>query len=368
MSTRNIILKHKDGTQQRVDLPKYFATREEKWNPYLREGDIIVVPRKDPAKNVIAVYGQVNTNGRFEFVEGDSLLDAIKLANGFTGRAIPERAIFSRLSDDGTSMTNRTISLANVVAGLEPNIPLQPGDRIIINGKPDLREDFNVDVGGEVNYPGTYPITRDHTRLSEVIREAGGFTEFAALENAEVVRRPVFGRFGSQIEREQALSMRGTVSSGDTIGYTLEAGLRLQQEAVTVDFRKLFDGKDSTQDIILQREDQIYIPSRARTVYVFGQVATPGHIPLIEGRDSKYYVEKAGGFTDRANGGDLRIIKAKTKQWLRPVDTRLEAGDNIWVPAEVDQPFSYYMTTASQAATILSVVIGVAFLIVEVSK
>ena len=368
MSTRNIVIKHKDGSQDRVDLQKYFATRDEKWNPYLREGDIIVVPRKDPFKNVIALYGQVNTNGRFEYVEGDSLLDAIKIANGLTNRAVAERAILSRLSDDGTSMTNTTVNLVDVMGGRSLNIPLQPGDRIIVNAKPELREDFNVDIRGEVRYPGTYPITRNRTHLSEVIQQAGGFTDFASFENAEVVRQSMLSEKASDIEDEQALSMRGSTSSSDTIGYALESGLRLRHGAVSVDFKKLFIDKDSTQDIVLRGEDQINVPSRQRTVYVFGQVVSPGHIPLIEGKEPQYYIEKAGGFTDRASKGDVKIIKAKTKQWLRPADTTLESGDNIWVPAEPDHPFSYYLTTAAQAATIVSVVLGIAILVVQVSK
>ena len=367
-SMRNIVIKHKDGSQDRVDLQKYFATREEKWNPYLREGDIIVVPKKDPFKNVIAVYGQVNTNGRFEFVEGDSLLDAIKIANGLTSRALAERAIFSRLSDEGTSMTNRTINLADIMAGKELNFPLQPGDRIIVNAKSELREDFNVDIRGEVRYPGTYPITRNRTLLSEVIQQAGGFTEFASLENAEIIRRSILPENTAEIEKEQLRFLRGSASSVDTLGYSVETGLRIHQEAVVVDFKKLFIDKDTTQNVILQGEDQIIIPTRQRTVYVFGQVVTPGHIPLIEGKETKYYIEKAGGFTERASKGDVKIIKGKTKQWLTPGDTRLEAGDNIWVPAEPARPFSYYMIVASQAASVVSVVIGIAILVVQVTK
>jgi len=45
-------------------------------------------------------------------------------------------------------------------------------------------------------------------------------------------------------------------------------------------------------------------------------------------------VEKAGGFTDRANKGGLAIIKSKSKQWLSPNQTSIEAGDYVWVPIE----------------------------------
>ncbi|MBI3766128.1 MAG: hypothetical protein HY277_06460, partial [Ignavibacteriales bacterium] len=117
-----------------------------------------------------------------------------------------------------------------------------------------------------------------------------------------------------------------------------------------------------------QAEDEIIIPRRQQTIYVFGQVAEPGHIPYAQGKEPKYYVSRAGGFTGRANTGHLTIIKAKTKQWLSPDDTKLEEGDYIWVPTDPDRPFSYYMTIASQAATVLSVIIGVAVVISQVTK
>jgi polysaccharide export outer membrane protein len=367
-STRNITVRHKDGTQDRVDLKKYFATREHRLNPYLREGDIVLVPRINPLKNVIAVYGQVNTTGRFEFVDGDSLTDAINIANGLSNRALPEQATFSRLSTDGTTMTSRTINLANILSGGEPNIALEPGDRVVIAARQEVREDFNVDVLGEVQYPGTYPITRDHTRLSEVIRLAGGFTQFASLENAEVIRHSLLPENKIDIEKEQTLSLRGSSSSDDTLGYALETTLRIRREPVVASFKKLFVDGDSTQDVFLQREDQIVVPSRQRTIYVFGQVVSPGHIPVIDGKEMRYYIDKAGGFTDRASKSDVKVIKATTKQWLKPGDTILEEGDNIWVPADESHPFSYYMTTASQAASVISVVLGIAILIVQVTK
>jgi protein involved in polysaccharide export with SLBB domain len=365
MSTRNILLKRRDGSQVRVDLQKYFATREGKLNPYLREGDIIVVPKIDPLKNVFAVYGQFNTNGRFEYVEGDSLLDAIKIANGLTSRALADRAIFSRLSSDATVITSRDVNLTEIMAGREPNIALEPGDRLVVNAKEDLREDFNVDLKGEVRFPGTYPITRNRTKLSEIIQQAGGFTEFASLGTAEVARRSVVTE---EVDRDRVMNMRGAASSSDTGGYGFESGLRPIEEAVVVDFRKLFEQRDSTQDIILQREDQIYVPSRRKTVFVFGQVVSPGHVPIIEGKEPRYYIEKAGGFTDHASRGDMKIIKSKTKQWLKPGETKLEEGDNLWVPADVDHPFSYYTTIASQMATVLSVIIGLAVIIIQVRK
>ncbi|OLD58723.1 MAG: hypothetical protein AUI33_17295 [Ignavibacteria bacterium 13_1_40CM_2_61_4] len=164
------------------------------------------------------------------------------------------------------------------------------------------------------------------------------------------------------------LDLRGEPVGSDSTGFSLETDLRINRAAVNVDFERLFLQNDSTQDIVVQGEDQIVIPSRERTVYVFGQVALPGHVPYVQDKEPKYYVAKAGGFTDRANGGSLRIIKAKTSQWLEPGATTIDEGDYIWVPAQADRPFSYYMTIAYQAATALSVIVSVVFIIQQAHK
>jgi protein involved in polysaccharide export with SLBB domain len=360
MSMRNIRLEHRDGSEDRVDLKKYYATRDDKLNPYLREGDIIVVPTRQQFTNVVAVYGQVNTNGRFEFVQGDSLTDAIKIANGLTDHAHGEEAVLSRQSDDGRLLEERKINIPAILAGKEANFALEPGDRIIVKANLEARADLNVDVHGAVRFPGTYPIGLNRTRLSEVIRQAGGFTPEASLGGARLLRHePTL----ENSVTEQILNMRGGVANEETTGFALESGLRTLREAVTVDFVKLFHDGDSTQDVILRGEDKILVPTQVHTVYVFGQVALPGHVPFIEGKNLGYYIGKSGGYTDRANSGQTKIIKSGTKQWLDPSDTKIEEGDYVWVPTEIDRPFGYYLAIVSQSAAILSVAISLAILV-----
>ncbi|MFI5251808.1 MAG: SLBB domain-containing protein [Bacteroidota bacterium] len=365
MAQRSIMVKHKDGSEERVDIVKFLATKEDTWNPYLREGDVITVPARTSSKNVFGIYGQVNSPGRYEFVEGDSLLGAIKIAQGFTRIADTDTIELSRLSADGISITSQQVDLKKIQDGTSPDIPLQPGDRIVVKAHADLREDYRVYVSGEVVYPGTYPISKNQTHLSEIIKQAGGFTTDASLGTAELIRRTLSP---DKINFERLMSLRGSISSQDSVDFTMETDLRLRKEFVTIDFKKLFLEHDSTQDVILQTEDVINVPIQHQTVYVFGQVLLPGHIPLVEGKTYEYYVQKAGGYTDRARKGDIRIIKARTQQWIEPDKTQIEDGDYVWIPREPDHPFAYWMTIGSQAASMLSVVIGIGVLIVQLTK
>jgi protein involved in polysaccharide export with SLBB domain len=263
----------------------------------------------------------------------------------------------------GDTLVSRIVNGDLLLESQIPDVALEPGDRIVVRARPEARADFTVRVEGEVYFPGTYPITRDNTRLVDVIRKAGGFTEFASIKTSEVIRRSVRRE---DIGLERLLSYRGGARSEDSLYYNLETDLRLQKEIVNVDFEALFLRGDSTQDIMLRDRDVIRIPSRQSTIYVFGQVSSPGHIPFLSGADIEYYVRQAGGYTDRARPDDMRIVKAKTRQWLSPDDTMVEEGDYIWIPKEIERSFDYYMAIIGQTAAILSVALSIVLLTIQI--
>lgn len=364
-STRNIILRHRDGASQRVDIPKYYATKEEKWNPTLREGDEIFIPRTERDKNIIAVYGGVNTPGQFEFVEEESILDALNLAYGFSTLALKDTIYHERMTEDLKSVIRTPYSYADLIDGKIKDVILQTGDRITVREQIENRLDYRVTVKGEVNFPGVIPITRSSTYLSEIIEKAGGFTKYASLSAAEVIRSTVTK---DELELERLMSLRGSVSAEDSASYFLETNLRLRHEIVNADFQGLFVEKDKSKDIIIRSNDIINIPSIRKTIYVFGQVVKPGNIPFIENKDADYYIEKAGGFTDRARTGEVSVIKRSTRQWLKPSETTVEEGDQIWIPKKPDYTFSYYMNIIGQTASILSVAISIVLLVVQINK
>jgi len=168
-SDRKILIKHRDGSIEHVDLLKYRLTYSGKCNPYLREGDVAYVPERGDLKNSIAVFGGANKFGSFEFIPGDSLKDLAMMGFGVKPTADSGHVRFSRLSADGSRMEDSTINLSAVIEGRVGNIALAPGDRIFIPERRDSRANYYVAVEGEVAQPGHYPITKNSTRLSELI-------------------------------------------------------------------------------------------------------------------------------------------------------------------------------------------------------
>jgi protein involved in polysaccharide export with SLBB domain len=362
---RNIRVTRHTGEITRADILQYYSTRDDRWNPFLREGDEVFVPRIDPKKNVFGVYGGVNVQGTFELAEGDNFLSAIGLAYGFTSRAITDSIVVYRYNTDPEQQVSTIFSFNQVKRDTQKNFPLIPGDRIIVKEQPDIREDYHVFIEGEVRNPGTYPITKGTTKLSQVIAWAGGFTEYASLNAAQLIHNPLPI---TEQQFDRIRSLRGGGIPEDTTYYSIESSLRTNYQEVSMNFTDLFGKKDTTKDVILQNGDWIRIPTMQKTVYVFGQVILPGNVPFMKNEGYKYYIRRAGGYTNNARSGDVMIIKRASRQWLSPSETEIEEGDYIWVPKEPERSSMYYWTIIGQMASVISVAVSIVIISIQLKK
>jgi len=360
LSMRYITVQRRTGDVDRVDLVRYAITGRSHMNPYLREGDRVFVPTRRPWENRIGIYGGVVRDVAVEFVQGDSLSHLVRLGMGLRSESVAEHSMLMRLSADGTRMDSMLVDVHAIMDGRAPDIALQPGDRLVVPMNRDDREGNAVRIEGEVLRPGTYPITRSDTHLSQIIQLAGGFTAQANLKAATVLRvRPRATEGPEELEQERLLSVRTSLPIQDSSYYLTETALRLRGELVSVDFGALFGGGDTTEDITLRNFDRIIIPAYSHTVYVFGQVITPGHVPYAPGQTAEYYVNRAGGYTGEARTSDVMIIKGNTRTWLAPSETPIEDGDFLWVPKETPTPFGTVLTTVAQLATVIAALASV---------
>jgi protein involved in polysaccharide export with SLBB domain len=121
---------------------------------------------------------------------------------------------------------------------------------------------------------------------------------------------------------------------------------------MVVDFEKLFMYGDSSQNIILEDKDVIYINDDKKSVYVYGQVMNEGFVPFKEGADFEYYIEKAGGYSLAADDGNTRVIKLNSRGWYKPDKIQVLSGDFIYVPKKSPTEFR-------ESLTIIATMIGV---------
>jgi protein involved in polysaccharide export with SLBB domain len=364
-SFRNILLQRKNGETQRVDLYKYYATLDEKYNPFLREGDVITLQKYNWEGKFIAVQGAVQFPGTFEYIDGDDLETAIQLVRGVTSVAAMDSIFISRMDPTGTKMEKIWVNYER-----DKKMKLQPNDRVYVMAYAESRRDFRVLVLGNVVYPGYYPITLNTTKLSDVINDAGGLLPNSYLPNSEVYRK--IDTFFIQVKNRDTLENIFTKRLNDIISNKdekeiFEQDLLYKIGRVNVDFEKLANG-DLSQDIILRNQDIIYIADNRQEVYVYGQVNKPGFVPYKEGADAEYYIQQAGGYGERADESEVRIIKFKTREWLDPDEAVIHSSDFIYVPKVIKRDFAYDIDLISKVASVIVSVITLTLLVIQSQK
>ena len=364
-SRRNVKIRHKDGTESMADIERFIAIKDGKCNPLLRDGDVVIVPAKNIERDFIGVYGAVNEEGDYEYVDGDSLISMLLIARGCSPLADSSQVAISRTDPEGNTLQTMVVDIRAIAGAMSPNILLRRGDRIVVREKNELQRDYKVKVEGEVVYQGYYPITRDSSKLSDVIQCAGGLKETASLEASRIIRNsmPSENAKADQLDRT-----RGSTFQEDSTYFRIENEIQINGELVVVDFVSLFRQHDKTKDVFLRDGDRIVIAPKVQTIYVFGQVVKPGHITFVKDQNYKYYIERAGGVADEGVRGDIRIIKASSKQWLSPGETTIEEGDCIWVPKEPYRPFTYYIQLYSQMFGILGTLATLVVLVLQTKK
>lgn len=331
-SLRNIKLIRSSGDTLAVDLVRYYATGNTRFDPLLLDGDRIIVPNLNLEGNSLTITGAVRLQGTYEYFPKDSLSSIFEIAQGPTSYADLEHVDLYRTDPKTGQVSHHVIDYTKIQRQEIPDIPLRPMDRIVVREKYPREYPHSVRVRGEVVRPGLYPIARNQTRLSEIIKMAGGFTPYAALANARVLRfdQPL-DKLELNPDYQRLFDMRlSDMNATDREYFNFEA--LLKRNLVAVDFQRLFLRGDSSHDVILQDGDLIFIPSNQNTILVLGQVPFPGQQQFVAGKDYKYYIQQAGGVSYKAWESKVRVIKAGNKNWLKPNKTQLEPGDTIWVP------------------------------------
>jgi polysaccharide export outer membrane protein len=163
-------------------------------------------------------------------------------------------------------------------------------------------------VMGEVRAPGEYLLTGDMTLLAALAR-AGG-TSPAASRDAVIVR-----------------SARRVASPNGDGGATGDS------EIIRVDLSEL-QGGNIALNLTLQDGDTVNVP-KAQSVFVSGQVKTPGAYAVERGTTVLQVLSLAGGLTDRGADSRIkiqRIVKGKMKEIKAKLTDVIEPGDTVIVP------------------------------------
>ncbi len=354
-SLRNIQIRTLSGQLRvRADLVRYYAVGDLSANPPIEAGDVIVVL---PTKRYVLVTGSVSSPQRLEFVEGDSLSTALTLCRGFLPAADRDSIEIARFPD--SDPVHAEWLWEDYARGDNP--ALHEGDQIFVRAFSQYHVPRLVGIGGEVPFPGQYPIAPGTTRLKDIIDRAGGVLPTASLDEALLIRRTGIGSILSDAEFRRLQSMAQLRKDGLTDEQYDYYSARIYPSVMVVNFKALMAG-DESQNLILREEDSISIPRAMGYVTVSGAVNMQGNVEYIERGSWRDYIAKAGGFSSTADRGAVRVVDSKTGSFIDPASETtyiIAPGDMIIVPQEEPHFWKDVGAITALTAQFITIFVGI---------
>lgn len=283
------------------------------------------------------LFGPVSMPGTFPYTENMTLEDAIVTAGGLKEEALLSNVEVARrlqYTDERDTTYNTkvkifTFSIDNGLLVKEgQNFLLKPYDIITIKRDPEYAEASVVNISGEVKYPGNYTLKSKEDRLSDLIERAGGLTEAGFVEGAR------FTRALTAFEKERAKELLEIAHSSDTVN--VKKIVIKDRFPVGIDLAAALKEPKCTKDIILRNGDQVVIPSHDNTVRISGEVLYPNTVTYVENKSASYYINQAGGISEKGRRSKAFIIYANG-QVSRLYHGRIRPGCEIVIPTKRDK-------------------------------
>ena len=337
----------------------------------LHKNDVLFIPSKYDLeqKGTIEIRGEVYNPNVFPYAANTKLEDLIIMAGGLTESASTVRVDVTRRIIDrkGTKKQKeiaQTFSFGVkegfVVEG-EPGFVLEPYDQVFVRRSPGYAEKVNVTVSGEVEFEGDYSLNVRNERLSDVIKKAGGLTDFAYIDGARLERQMTPEEYKQAQELMAMVVSNNNISGNDSI-VVPEVSTTYP---VGIDLKEIMANPHSAIDPVLQDGDVIVIPQYMTTVSVSGSVRKPNSVVYDPKMKLKDYISEAGGYAERARKSGTFILypNGHIKELGRNASAKdIMGGSKIIVPQKGRSQWNLG-TTLSTVTTSVSMLAVIASLI-----
>jgi polysaccharide biosynthesis/export protein len=336
------------------------------------------------------ISGAVWNPGEFEYKAGLKLGGALALAGGVKFGARTEKIEVARQFVSEDQVFTEYLLLDSET---DKDFLLQSSDAILVPMVKNASRIAQVTITGEVAYPGTYAI-REGERISELIRRAGGFSEYAYFygakytsEEARVIQQKSIDQMVQKLrmslvqatatESQTAVSTEA-LETAEFAKETTEDLLRqlssIRAEGrVSIKLADLASFENSLFDFRIKDSDALHIPPKPAFVSVVGSVYSPGSFLYESNKPLAYYLAKSGGASKTADKKYMYLLKANGEilsmqnqsGFFSNFDkTVLMPGDTIVVPENLERvPYMRLVKDISDIAFKIATTAGVAFAI-----
>ena len=355
----------------------------------LKENDVLFISTKPEqvTQRTLTIRGEVRFPGIYQYADNETIEDFVLQAGGLTDKASTAKVSVSRrvndpkaLQPDSIIAKNYTLSLKDgfVVDGT-PGFVLMPFDEVYIMKSPAYTEQQNVKVEGEVMFAGTYSLTRNNLRLSDLYYKAGGGNALAYIKGARLVRKAnenekarmlAAYQMQSEQQRKNLLELAASSNNAGGIQQAAEGAKNANMERfsvpdeypVGIDLAAAIKEPGSDADIILREGDRLIVPQYNGTVKINGAVMYANTVAYEKGKKPSYYIDQAGGYAADAVKRNAYIIYMNGKVAKMSHGAKVQPGCEIVVPAKLKRKMSMAetMSLGSSMSSIAAMIATIA--------
>lgn len=345
----------------------------------MQPNDVLFIPTKQEMmeERTLTIHGEVNYPGIYKYASNETLEDFVLQAGGLKNSASTVKVDVARRVTNPKALTNDSIIARTYTFSLKdgfvidgkPGFVLMPFDEVYVRKSPGFYKQQNITVDGEVMFSGTYTLSKKDQRLSDIIKAAGGINDRGYTAGATLVRRiNESERKRLETAKKMALEQYETVAAeevartGQKMDLTNSERIKKFQiedtYSVGIELDKALANPGSDADIVLREGDRIVVPQYTGTVKINGEVMYPNTVGYVKGKKVSYYIDQAGGFSNKAKKRQSYIIYmngtvAKVAHNAKPMP-----GCEIVVPVKATTKMSIAetMTIGTSVASIATMI------------
>lgn len=344
----------------------------------IQNNDVLFIPTKQEMmeEQTITIHGEVQYPGIYKYADNETLEDFVLQAGGLKQTASTVKVDVSRrivnpkaLTTDSVIARTYTFALKDgfVIDGT-PGFKLMPFDEVYVRRSPGYYKQQNVEVEGEVMFSGVYTLSKKNQRLSDLIKNAGGVNDRAYIAGARLERK-VNDSERARMEavlkkaKEEAEQME-IEAAKENKKLDLKDSEKIKKfevpefYSVGIELDKALANPGCDADIVLREGDKLIVPQYNGTVKINGAVMYPNTVGFQKGKKAKYYINQAGGFSQKAKKSQTYIVYmngtiAKVSQNAKP-----KPGCEIVVPEkEINKmTIAEKMTIGTSVASIATMI------------
>lgn len=344
----------------------------------IQNNDVLFIPTKQEMmeEQTITIHGEVQYPGIYRYADNETLEDFVLQAGGLKQTASTVKVDVSRrivnpkaLTTDSVIARTYTFALKDgfVIDGT-PGFKLMPFDEVYVRKSPGYYKQQNVVVEGEVMFSGTYTLSKKNQRLSDLIKSAGGVNDRGYIAGARLERKvneSERARMEAVLKKakEEAEQME-IEAAKENKKIDLKDSEKIKKfeipefYSVGIELDKALANPGCDADIVLREGDKIIVPQYNGTVKINGAVMYPNTVGFQKGKKAKYYINQAGGFSEKAKKSQTYIVYmsgtiAKVSQNAKP-----KPGCEIVVPEkEINKmTIAEKMTIGTSVASIATMI------------